>query len=535
VFKCLLGVRHRTQGAMSDAHSTSWIALLRPDVLVEVFSFITYDSRKLAWFRCLSSAVSSTLSEDNAWRHLCRKYWFATDERLQDWPRLSPQSLYRALEQWIPLEGYYTFTPAFPWGLLVLVRILDGHVTANVIRLVPRGDGTFEEVSVPLFRIAFGEERAGVVRSIIDVPWFGGAPADVSKLPPTEMVARTEAAEMFRTQYIGQVGRVCPLFTSRQVLRIASTEAAAAASSVQARVAAAEEVAVTTAEAEEAEEDEEEEEEDPSVTDGSDDEFGAIVRQFQASSFHWSPGKLFETPEGAKEMTEAMLQDMLGKCKCPCDLALIRSPEDFVPQENDFLGVRPGLYVGDYGHAFYGQYRTEVLLVEYISITPEQLQAEIDRPSLVFARPEGEPAPRNLGRLRGIDAPLTFMRGVKQCGDFHVPMGATTFVVVCGPREACEALAEGAKFPERIINRTTGQMERVARAWRGFGTLATPGFRSPSWANGWLVQLQDNDANGAHRFGYVWDRDQDAVVLQWLVAQDTCPFLQRAWLPEDLQ
>mmetsp|Transcript_153531 Transcript_153531/g.270962 ORF Transcript_153531/g.270962 Transcript_153531/m.270962 type:complete len:423 (+) Transcript_153531:28-1296(+) len=285
----------------------------------------------------------------------------------------------------------------------------------------------------------------------------------------------------------------------------------------------------------EEEEDEEEEEEDPSVTDGSDDEFGAIVRQFQASSFHWSPGKLFETPEGAKEMTEAMLQDMLGKCKCPCDLALIRSPEDFVPQENDFLGVRPGLYVGDYGHAFYGQYRTEVLLVEYISITPEQLQAEIDRPSLVFARPEGEPAPRNLGRLRGIDAPLTFMRGVKQCGDFHVPMGATTFVVVCGPREACEALAEGAKFPERIINRTTGQMERVARAWRGFGTLATPGFRSPSWANGWLVQLQDNDANGAHRFGYVWDRDQDAVVLQWLVAQDTCPFLQRAWLPEDLQ
>ena len=75
------------------------------------------------------------------------------------------------------------------------------------------------------------------------------------------------------------------------------------------------------------------------------------------------------------------------------------------------------------------------------------------------------------------------------------------------------------------------------RAWRGWGTLAFPGFMHPSWAGGWLVQLGDNSSTGDHRFGFVWDRDQSrgAVVLHWVASQDACPFLQRSWLPEDLR
>lgn len=508
---------------MSEA--TSFLALARPDVLVEVFSWITYDSHKLAWFNCLSPAVRACLSEDCTWRHLCKQYWFATDERLKDWPKLSPQCLYRALEQWTPLEGYYVFTPAFPWGLLVLIRIIEGHVTANVIRLVLREDGTFEEVCVQLFRIDFGEERAGILRSVIDVPWFGGAPAEVSKLSAEDMVACTDASELFPSRWIGREG----LFTSHQVLRISREAQAAAANGAMSGTAgdalsSMGEMMLDSEDGSDGDQNDEEEQEEDEVR-----------RSIRASMYLWQPDKLFKDAESARSRTEAMLEGMLSKQRVACDLALIRSPQDFVPQGRDFLGVRPGLYVGDYGHAFYGQYRTEVLLVEYLSMTPEQLQAELGTPSLVFARPQGEPAPEKLGKLQGIGAPITFMRGVKQCGDFHVPMGATTFVVACGPHEACEALADGARFPSKIENRATGKWEAVSRAWRGFGTLAAPGFSSPSWANGWLVQMQDDDTNGGHRFGFCWDRSQDAVVLQWLAAQDTCPFLQRAWLPEDLQ
>jgi len=242
-------------------------------------------------------------------------------------------------------------------------------------------------------------------------------------------------------------------------------------------------------------------------------------------------------PTSAEEMTirtTAMLNES-GKLAVPCDLSLIRSPDDFAPLSRDSPGIRSGLYVGDYGHSFYGQYRTEVLLLEYKALSKHELASEIEAPMQIFARPGGQQAPPELQCLQHLEGPVTFMRGVKQCGDIHVPMGATTFVAVCGPPEACVALAAGHTVPGALLNRTTNKLEAIAHSWRGFGTLAAPGFGTPSWASGWLVQFADADTNGGHRFGFAWDRNQDVVVLQWIDAQDACPFLQRTWLPEDLQ
>jgi hypothetical protein len=61
--------------------------------------------------------------------------------------------------------------------------------------------------------------------------------------------------------------------------------------------------------------------------------------------------------------------------------------------------------------------------------------------------------------------------------------------------------------------------------------LSFPGFENPSWDGGWLVQLFPDS------FAFAWDRDgnQEAVALRWIGVQDECPFLQRSWLPEDLQ
>jgi len=469
------------------------LALLSPDVLVEVLSCITYNSAQLAWFSSLCRPVCATLGQEAAWRHLCRKYWYATEDRIKEWPDLSPQGLYRALEQWAPLEGYYVLAPAFPWGLLVLVRIAEGRVLADVIRFVPLRDGSFVEAFVPLFRVALLEDRPGVVRSILDAGWTGGAAAQLSSLEPEQLCARTRISTVFSSRRIV----AARLFAARRALRVTVPGTA------------------LQVEADDAESDDEED-----------------VEHLESRCQEWRPGILLKDAEQAKEHTNVMLQHMLGTLKTPCDLALIRSPADFRPQAAGFPGVRPGLYVGDYGHSMYGQFRTEVLLLEYATFQPGDVLSAQDS---LFARPAGEPAPLELRRLTTMESPVTFMRGVKQCGDVHVPMGATTFVAVCGPTSACEALAQGHTTPSLVMNRQSNQEEAVRRAWRGFGTLAAPGFAGPSWDGGWLVQLENDQGSGDHRFGFVWDRAQDAVVLRWVTAQDVSPFLQRAWLPEDLQ
>eukprot|EP00913_Durusdinium_trenchii_P027771 g26041.t1 len=171
-----------------------------------------------------------------------------------------------------------------------------------------------------------------------------------------------------------------------------------------------------------------------------------------------------------------MLRELLSRPRF-CDLALIRSPDEFMPADPTVPRLRPGLYAGDYGHGMYGQYRVE------------------------------------LRALAELNQSITFMRVVKQCGDLHVPMGATTFMAICAPENALDGAQNG---PSRVQNRQTSSWESVARSWRGFGTLAMPGFGRPSWDTGWLVQFAHRA--GEDRFGFVWDRAQDAVGLALMFA-----------------
>lgn len=234
-----------------------------------------------------------------------------------------------------------------------------------------------------------------------------------------------------------------------------------------------------------------------------------------------------------------MIEEMMGKHRVPCDLTLIRSPSDYAPQDPSLPGIRPGLYVGDYGHDFYGQFKTEVLLLEYVVQTKEEMLQERDGcysgPRKVFQDSSGRTSPMSMSVLNDLplEEGITFARGVKQTGDFHVPMGACTFVALCGPASACNAIAGSKQPPKTLVNRQTNRRMDVIHSWRGFGTLAMPGFYGPEWAGGWFVQVWDGA--GGNRFGFMWDRHQDVVVLQWIGAQDKSPFLQREWLPDDLQ
>jgi hypothetical protein len=462
---------------------------------------------------------------------MCKKYWYATDERLKNWPSISPKGLYHVLEEWTQREGFYVLAQNFPFGLLVFVRIVDGCVIANAIRFVPNQDGKLEEVHVPILQIDFEEEPSGTVRSIAQTPLLGDVPVTISSSD-----ADMQALSIYSRFFAGR--SVLDLFPARRILKISQattvldTTARAGYRDVAAegKVSAADEDpdpdnAQENDDDQDMHEPDEDSGEDPSDID--DDEPDNGVREFDDEV-----SRLAQTPDEATRQTHVLLKRMFRRKHG--HLILVRSPDDFVSQEEDFLGVRPGLYVGDYGHQMYGQFRTEVLLLEYKLLTQEELRKEQETPTTVFARP-GLEDPPDLECLLDVDDDVTFMCGIKQCGDFHVCMGATTFVTVCGPAEACTRLAEGKTPPQIVLNRQRGVQEHVVRAWRGWGTLAMPGFLNPSWAGGWLVQVQGNSPQEGHRFGFCWDRNQDAVILQWIDAQDSSPFLQREWLPEALQ
>jgi len=211
----------------------------------------------------------------------------------------------------------------------------------------------------------------------------------------------------------------------------------------------------------------------------------------------------------------------------------VRSPADYTPF-GDGTGpqMMPGLYVGDYGH--YGQFSSEVLLVEYKEVSKDQVES-------LFARPfEGSGAPAQLRQAitelgDAEEDPLCFLIGTKVTGDVHVPAGQTSFVALCGPAALRGTLGSSrGEAPQLVTNRRSQQPERVHDAWPGWGTLAMFGFRSPSWAEGYLIQL-DGGLTGTTRFGFSWNRDAEIVVLEYVQAQQTSPFQNRRWLPEALR
>lgn len=423
------------------------LTTVAPHVLVEILSYITHDSRRLKTFGVVCKALTATLDEESAWWHLCQRYWYATDDRLKEWPKLSARGLYRALEQWMPLEGFYVLAGAFPWGLIALLRIVEGRLCGSIVRFMPKDDGDFAEVQVPLFDVSIVEDRLGILRSSLTASWLSGV-ANLAPVEVEDILAYTQESSAFSSRRLAEAA----LFTTRRALRLASEApthghapaktAKTVAGDGEGYAAHAVEMPLNPPSLPDDGEDRD--------SDDSDDWPGAVC-----SSSSWRVGELDKSEESLLHRTQEMLRDMLGQF--PCDLALIRSPDEFVPLDPSVPGLRPGLYVGDYGHRFYGQFRTEVLLLDYMHLTADELREEAQMPRRLFMRPHGEMPPAELAALAELDMPIDFMRGVKQCGDVHVPLGATTFVAVCSPPEAVTVLAAGAPPPTRVLDRQTGQ------------------------------------------------------------------------------
>merc|ERR550532_235011 len=198
--------------------------------------------------------------------------------------------------------------------------------------------------------------------------------------------------------------------------------------------------------------------------------------------------------DNVEDVTAKMLLSMLRSTRS-LPLVLVRSPADCRLDDPAAPHLSPGLYVGNFGRGQYGQFRHEVILVEYRECTAASV-------GQLFSRPfEGGGVPGwVLEALEGCGEGerLSFLLGTKVTGDVHVPAGQASFVALLAPPPARERLCRAIGAPlEAVVNRASRRPEAVRRSWPGCGTLADPGFHAPRWSRGSLVQLEAAPEAGA--------------------------------------
>ena len=76
-----------------------------------------------------------------------------------------------------------------------------------------------------------------------------------------------------------------------------------------------------------------------------------------------------------------------------------------------------------------------------------------------------------------------FIIARKVTGDLHVPSGAITFGALIHPQ--LESDEDKDNLPKKVRDRDRADiMYDVIKHYPGWGTLAYPGFRNPSWIDG---------------------------------------------------
>lgn len=461
------------------ADGTCLLAALPPTLLMAAYSFITYSSQGLRHFERLSRGMREVFDDETLWQHLCADYWFIAEEaRLKQWPsNLSCRGLYHTLEQWAALEGFYNLPAAFPWSLLVLVHFDQGTLVADTVRFRSVG-GESVEHRTRLFEVSFSEDAGShSIRSTISFPkevaGLHGVEASIAPLPPGRIMSALP------WQAVPQ------WFSSRRGFSLELPPQ-------KARPRAAEQA--------------------------DDDE--DLPAGFELL---WAPD--YEAPESSgPHMVLEMLQHTRS-----LPFSLVRGPTEYTLDDPAAPHLKPGLYVGEYQRRLYGQFANEVVLVEYVECGSAAELADI----------YGEPSvPQELLDLLlqggADDTKLSFLLGTKVTGDVHVPCGQKTFVAVLSPPGLRRDLERGRSgSTTQILNRATHELETVRNSWPAHGMLAFPGFQNPSWSQGQLLQLASEHGD---RFGFMWNRQQDVIVLAYVPSQQhTGLFLDRRWLPEDLR
>jgi hypothetical protein len=170
--------------------------------------------------------------------------------------------------------------------------------------------------------------------------------------------------------------------------------------------------------------------------------------------------------------------------------------------------IKPGLYVGSYG-THYGFRQHEIIQIRYFEISDNGRSQEDQRQVLNDAFGGRIPSDFSTKELKG--EPTFLISARKVTGDTHVPTGEVTWVA------NISKTIEDSDRPEFVLDHNR-QRHNVRRAWPGYGTLAHIIFQMPSWNEGWLYQLEDDEYDGSSRFAFAWSKyqNQKCIILNGL-------------------
>jgi len=211
--------------------------------------------------------------------------------------------------------------------------------------------------------------------------------------------------------------------------------------------------------------------------------------------------------------------------------------------------ITPGLYHGCY-NLMYGKFRREVVLVYYKKFcwgnAKERSKCMTQIKQDIFSNGVEQSDPKHLFSkiskyLHPTKGDCVFVLGKKVTGDYHVTCDRLTFGALVSPQ--IEEKQQHNTF-SRIRDRGDdgcGKTYPVLRRFFGFGTLSFPGFHSPHWDEGTLVQIDPRDDSHKSQktcpsFAFVWGRNDqpedeenvaEATVLRWVKDQDLFPFFSR--------
>lgn len=534
-------------------------------LLVKITSFLSFQQKHVSLFALLNKSLRTVLRSPAFWHVLSKTTW-ARNELYSQLPVLSPQGLYSILEKYSSLEGFHTLLTPFPWCLLCVCRFSEGKFIGEAVRFdtsnvrsrsssqasisptsrasnaptpqshnrqpstpsrsrffptlppsspshkrTPTEDGknSAEEVLLPIFSISFTEEK-GVVQEACVLHADPTLPVTIDRGLSPVPYALQMARNLFDPSQTVHPGYI----SAREGITITAQSQLG----FRARVA---------------------------------DKIRSLLptnnnNEALSCDEAWSPD--FVGGIGLQGQTDLMIMSLVRDHGLAFGLLTGAGVHGPVPDLASVL--TQGLYVGNYGRSFYGQFKHEVLRLSYVTF--EAGEGLEERLATVFAR-NGE-APQvgqipaalltALKEWQAGQAPADRKKGVsllvvrKVTGDAHVCAGATTFVAVCAPQEFVNHLSSSTFSdmqceppPSEIRCNLTNQQVTVLEAWRGWGTLAFAGLRSPSWNPGWLLGCQDG------RFGFIWDRERrdGAILLQLISAHHQSLFLDRRYLPPSLQ
>lgn len=462
--------------------------------------------------------------DESAWAGLCASRFGTRSDLLKDWPAFkSWRRLYHVLERFLPMEGFYTLLESNPIGMLFRFHFRDGRFVGSMMS--PKyqdGDDDFFE-DIPIFQLSFTEtSHAARLLGSLSVR-FGSVPEGMRR---EAMIAISRYPNMHSLKIEGRRIDI----DLKEYNDEEDTEKKSIVSSILGSVYNSMRVLLN-----------------------NDEEDAAFRRTpFRRLMYAWHPmnsdeGDSRNNYDGVSGKPLSMLRELVSvlrtsKSSQSLTFRYVNGPDEIDDVYRKGMPIIPsGIYHGCYNR-MYGKFRREVILVYYKKYSwtsnLERVECEKRMREEIFSNGVNQSDPENLFRkissqFNSLKGHAVWVLGRKVTGDYHVTCDRLTFCALVSHQ-----VSQKDSFAKITMVRDRGddghgKTYPVLRRFIGCGTLAFPGFTSPHWDEGRLVQIECEDRSPS--FAFVWGREQDfdsdapaeGTVLRWVKDQDRFPFFSR--------